>query len=142
MYTAYHFTVTLCKVVVYRYNVYALAAECNKIRGKCGNEGLTFTCSHLCNTSLEKNNTAEYLYGIRLYAENSPHSLTAYGECVGENIIECFTVFKSFLQCRCLRLKLAVGHRRIFRFKLKNLILYRNYSLDFFFGIVTEYFCK
>ena len=114
VYTTYHFTVTLSKVVVYRYNVYALAAECNQIRGECGNEGLTFTCSHLCNTSLEKNNTAEYLYRIGLYTENSPHSLTAYRKCIGENVIECFAVFKPFFECRSLCLKLTVGHRRIF----------------------------
>ena len=77
--------VTLCKVVVYRNNVYALSCKCIKIGRKGGNVGFTFARLHFRNTPLMKDDTADYLNRVGLDSDNSPHSLTANRKSVRQD---------------------------------------------------------
>ena len=55
---AHPFRVALCKVIVYRYNVNALARECVQVCGECGDKGFALARLHLGDTSLMKYNSA------------------------------------------------------------------------------------
>ena len=73
--------VTLCEVVVYGYYVNALARESIEIYRHCSYERLTFTRLHLGDSALMEDDAADYLYSVRLHAQNSPGCLSYSGKC-------------------------------------------------------------
>ena len=135
-------TVTLCKVIVYGNDMYALAGERVEVGGKRGNERFTFTCFHFGNTSLMKYNTADNLNIKVLHAEHSPACLAHYRERFGEKVVKTFAVCKTLLELGRFRLQLRV--RKSGHFILKSYYLIRD-RIDFLklsVGICAEYFVK
>ena len=117
----------------------ALAVKRVGIRGEAGNESFTFTGLHFSYTSLMKNDSADYLYGESLLAEDSPCTLAAYRKSVGEDIVKrAQTVGYLFLEYLGLLTKLLVGHRLVFFFEVKHLLLDRLDTFKLFLGIIPE----
>ena len=123
------FGVTLCKIVVNCYDMYALTRKCVKVSRKCSNKSLTFTGLHFGNSALVKNNTADKLYIKVTHTENTGTCLTANSECVRKNIVKCFSVCKSFFKNRSLCCKLLIIHALVFIFQIIDFV---NYLAEFF----------
>ena len=138
VYTAHLVRVTLCKVVVNRYDMHALAAECVKVCGQGSNECLTFTCLHLCDTTLVEKNTTDELYLEGTLAENSLVCLTYKGKCLGKNIVKCLAACKVTLKLICICLKLGIAHRLELGGESLDCLNHRHNSLYLFFAISFE----
>ena len=89
--------VTASEVVVDGNDMNAVACKTVEVCGEGSNKSFTFTCFHLGDTSLMKNDSADNLNGIVLHTEHSVACLTANSKCVGKNIVCSFTVCKAFL---------------------------------------------
>ena len=60
------------KIIVYGYDMNALAGKSVKISGKRCDERFALACFHLGDSALVKNDTSEYLHGKVLHVKNSP----------------------------------------------------------------------
>ena len=130
--------VTLCEVVVYRNYVYTLSGERVKVCGEGSYESLTFTRSHLRDTSLVEKNTTHKLYAEGTLAEHSVVSLTHECECLGENIVECLSVCKVTLELVGVSTQLGIGHRREFICKRLDGVYHRHKTLYLLFTVCFE----
>ena len=126
------------KVVVDGYDVNAVARERVEVRGQGRNEGFTFTCFHLGDTSLVEHDAAEHLYGEVLHSEHSPARLAACRERVGKNIVGRLAVCEAFLEKRRLVLELALAHCGILALKRENLVSDGLDPLDLALAVVAE----
>ncbi len=89
--------VALCKVVVDRYDMHALARQRVQICGKGGNESFTFTRFHFRDTPLMQAYTADYLHVEMLHSQNAPARFPECGERVEHYIVKTFAFCKPFL---------------------------------------------
>ena len=92
------FAVTLCKVIVYSYNVNPFACKGIKVCRKCSNQSFTFTCFHFSNSSLMKNDTTDNLNIEMLHSKHTPGGLTADRKGFRENVVKSLPLCKSFLK--------------------------------------------
>ena len=83
-------------------------------------QSFTFTCLHLSDSTLVKDHTADELYSEMLHAETSNCTLTAYGECLRQYVVDglkrTFLAFlsyraKTLLELDGLGTQLIVGQR-------------------------------
>ena len=116
----------------------AVACKGVEVRCAAGNEGFTFTCSHLGDSALMKNDGTDYLHGEGLFAQNSPCALSYGRKSLGEDIVKSFAVFKSFLELRCLGFQLSLGELAVFFVQIKHLLLDRVDLFQFSFTVVSE----
>ena len=65
-------TVTLCKVIVYRDYMNALALQCIEVCRKGGNESFSFARLHFGYLALMKDNSADHLNGIVTHIKHAP----------------------------------------------------------------------
>ena len=100
------FGVTLCEIIVYRDYMNAFACQRVEVHRHRSYEGLTFTCLHLCDSSLMQDDTADDLNFVRLHAENSLRSLSYSSKCFRKDIVKCLTCRKSVLEFLSLANKL------------------------------------
>ena len=137
-YLTHFLRLCLCKIVIDCYDMDAVTVKCVYIGCTAGNESFSFTCSHLCDTSLMKHRCTDYLHGIGLFAQNSPCRFSYRGKCLGEYIIKGFSLFKSSLELRGLGFQLPFGKSLVFLVKRKNLFEYRVYLFQLSFAVITE----
>ena len=90
IYLTHPLGVTLCEVIVNRYDVNALAGNGIEVNRHRSNECLTFTRLHLGDTTLMEDDSADNLNSVRLHAENSPGSLSDSSKCFREKRIQRF----------------------------------------------------
>ena len=109
--------------------MYTLARQSVEICGKRSHEGLTFTRTHLCDTSLMQSDTADKLNVEVAHTKHSFARFSHHCECVGENVVERFTAFDPLFEHVGLCGESVVVHSRIFRSE----------SLDFI-GNLIEFF--
>ena len=109
VYLTHPFGVTLCEVVVDCYDVNALACECVEVNRHCSNEGLTFTRLHFRDSSLVKDDTADYLNSVRLHAENTPCCFPYCCKCFRKKLIECLAVSDPLLEFISLACEIVVA---------------------------------
>ena len=107
--------------------MYTLAVKGVEIGCAARHKGLAFTCSHLGDAPLVKDDGADYLHGIGLFAQHSPRSLTHCCQCLGEYIIKSLAVCKSLLEFGCLCLELLFREGCVFLIERQHLILDRLY---------------
>ena len=104
MYLSHPLCVTLGQIVIDRNDVNALSLQRIQIRRGCGYKRLTFTCLHLGDTPLVKNDTTDELHSVVLHVQHSSGRLTDCGKGLRQNIIQSFTVRQPLL--KLLRLML------------------------------------
>ena len=78
---AHPLRVTLGQVIINRNDMDSLAFQRVQVCRKCGNKRLTFTCFHLGNTPLMKDNTTDDLYTVMLHSKNTFCSFTNRCKC-------------------------------------------------------------
>ena len=132
------FGVTFCKVIVYRYNVYAFAVKGIKVCRKCSYKGFTFTCFHFRNSSLMKNNAADKLYTEMAHTHNSPCCFPYCCVCFGKKAVESFSVFISFFKFNCFGFKLVICKSFVSLLIAFYLIYYGGYLFNFLFAVISE----
>ncbi len=69
---AHPLTITLCKVIIDRYNMHTLSLKRNKICRQCGNKRFSLACFHLCNSALKQYDAARKLHGKMTHTQNTP----------------------------------------------------------------------
>ena len=117
----------------------ALARERVQVRRKGGNEGFTFTCFHLGDTSLMKDDSADNLYRKVLHAQHAPARLAARRERLGQKIVERFAVGKTLLKESGLVFELALAHFGVLVLKRKHLVADRLHALNLALAVVAEH---
>ena len=133
-------SITLCKVIIDCDNAHSLALKCIEVCRKCRNKCLTFTGTHLCNTSLMQNNTTDYLYSIMLHAKHTLSSLSYCSKCLRKNIIKCCSVLQTLFKLPCLILQFFIGKlSHCFLIRL-NLVSNRVNSLKLSLAVRTKDF--
>ena len=86
------FRITVGKIVINRYHMNPTSRKRIKICGKSCNEGLTFTCFHLRDTSLMKDDTADKLHAVMFHIKNTPCRLSYRCICLGQKIVKALSV--------------------------------------------------
>ena len=140
MHLSHPLCITLCQIIVDSYDMNALSLKRIQICRKGRNQCLTFTSTHLRDTSLMQQDTTDQLHTIMLHMKNPVCCLPYHRKCFRKQIIKCLTFFKAFLKLRCLCLQLFITkclHRRIECF---NLIYNWIYFLKLFIAMCSKYF--
>ena len=89
--------ISFSQVVVDSYDVDTFSLKGIQVCRKCGNKSFTFTCFHLGDTALVKDDTTDDLYTVMLHSKHTLGSLTYGGKCLRKKIIQCFAFCKTFL---------------------------------------------
>ena len=89
--------ISFSQVVVDSYDVNTFSLKGIQVCRKCGNKSFTFTCFHLGDTALVKDDTTDDLYTVMLHSKHTLGSLTYGGKCLRKKIIQCFAFCKTFL---------------------------------------------
>ena len=115
MYLSHPLGITLCQIVVDGNNMDTLAFQRIQIGRKSGHQGLTFTGTHLCDTSLMQDDTTDQLYSVVLHVQNTLCSLS-YG-CIRlrKQIIQRLSIVQTHLVFVGLAAQFLIGkclHRR------------------------------
>ena len=71
MHSSHPLGVTLCQVIVYGNDMNAITGKRIQISGAGRHQGLSFSRSHLRNTSLMKNDSTNQLYGEMFHTQLS-----------------------------------------------------------------------
>ena len=95
---AHPLSITLCQIIVDRYNLHTLAAQRVQVGRTGGYQRLAFTSTHLSYTALVKHDAANELYREMLHIQGSFCRLTDSGKCLRQNVIQCFAPSQSFLK--------------------------------------------
>jgi len=98
------------KIFVDRDDMNALAGKRIKVSGKGSDKRFSFTCFHLGNAPLMKNDAAHKLNAERTFAEDTVVSLSYDGKSVGENVVCRLSVGKALFEHIGHRAQLFVGH--------------------------------
>ena len=102
VYFSHPLGITLCQIIIDCDNVNAFSFQRIQICRKCGYQCLTFTCTHLCNTSLMQDDTADQLYPVMAHPHTSICTFSYNCICLRENIIQCLSLFETFFKLSCL----------------------------------------
>ena len=90
--------VTLGQIVIYCYNVDALACQGIEICRRSGDQGLSFTGFHLGNTPLMQNNASDKLHRIMLHVQCPSGRFPDNCKSLRENIIQSLPLCQAFLK--------------------------------------------
>ena len=101
MYLAHPLGITLGKIIINRNNMYALAFQCIKICRKKTCLCLTFTGSHLCDSSLMENNTTHKLHSVMFCMKHSSRCLPYKCICFYKKVIKCLACCKPVFKFLC-----------------------------------------
>ena len=140
VYLSHPLRITLRQIVVDRYDMNTLPFECIQICRKCRNQCLTFTGTHLRDTSLMKQDTSDQLHAVMLHVKHTVCCLTDNRKCLRKQIIERLSLLQAFLKFRCLRLQLFIAQRLHRLLECLDLINDRVYLLQLFIAMCSKYF--
>ena len=115
MYLTHPLRVTLRQIVIDGNDMDTLAFQSIQISGKGGHQSLTFTGTHLCDTSLMQDDTTDQLYSVVLHIQNTLCSLS-YG-CIRlrKQIVQGLSIVQTLLVLLGLAAQFLIGkclHRR------------------------------
>ena len=119
MHLPHPFGITVRKVIIYGDNVDALSFQCVQICRKGGHQGLAFTGTHLGNTSLMQDDTADKLHPVMLHIQHAPCSLPHHRIRLGKQLVKRLPILKPLFKLLCLCPELIIGklhHLRAQRF--------------------------
>ena len=132
--------ISVGQIVVDGDDMHAFAFEGIEVSGKGGHEGLTFTGTHLCDTALMQDDTADELYTVVLHTENTFAGFTDGGEGFGEQIVEGFAVGEAFSELSGLVAEFFVGHVLHGRSQSFDFIYDRIDTLQLALAVRSKYF--
>ena len=108
VYLSHPLRITLRQIVVDRYDMNTLPFECIQICRKCRNQCLTFTGTHLRDTSLMQQDTTDQLHTVMLHMKNTVSGFADNRKCFRKQIIKRLTLLETCLKFRCLRFQLLI----------------------------------
>lgn len=88
MYLPHPLSVTLCQIIVDRYYMYAFSRQGIQISRKGGGQSLSFTGTHLGNTSLVQNDTADNLDAEMFHPQHTHGRLPHDSIRLGQNVVK------------------------------------------------------
>ena len=97
------------QVIVDGDDVDAFAGQGVQVGRHGGNQRLAFTGLHLGDAGAVQHDAADDLHGVGLHAQHAPVSLTAYGERLGQQVVEGLTLGKALFELGGLGLQFLVG---------------------------------
>ena len=108
MYFSHPLSITFRQIVINCDNVNAFSIQGIQVCRECRHKSLTFTCSHLCDTSLMQDDTTNQLYSIMAHSKTSVSTFSYYSICFRKDIIQSLSLFQSFFKFFCLSSKFFV----------------------------------
>ena len=139
MYLPHPLSVTLCQIVVDRYDMDALALQRIQI-SRCGRyQRLSFTGTHLGDTSLVQNDSTDQLYAVMLHVQDTARSLSHRCKRFRQQIVQRLSFSQSLFVFIRLAPQLLVRQRLHRRAELLDFIYQRHDSLQFPVTVCTEY---
>ena len=139
MYLSHPLSVTLCQIVIDRYNMNALALQRIQV-SRCGRyQRFSFTGTHFGDTSLMQNDSADQLYMVMLHVQDTARGLSHRCKRFRQQIVQCLSLSKSLFVFRRLPPQFLIRQRLHRRAKLLDFIYQRHDSLQFSFTVCTEY---
>ena len=131
--------VTLCQIVIDRYDLDALSLQCIQVCGTGGYQSLTFTSTHLGNTALMQYDTADQLYREMLHIQSSSCRLTDSGKRLRQNVIQRCALCKPFSKDSGLVTQFLIRHGHHLGTQRFNLCHDWPYHLQFSFTVSPEH---
>ena len=98
------------QIIVHRDDVNALPGQAVEVRRQGGHQGFAFTGFHFGDPALVEHDAADDLHREVTHPQHTGRGLAAYGERVGQDIIQGLAVRQPVLQHAGLSGKLFVGH--------------------------------
>ena len=111
MYFSHPFSVTFCQIIIDRNDMDAFSWKCVQISRKCRHKRLTFTCTHLGNTTLVQNNTTDKLYSVMTHTDTSPCCLSYNGISLRKNVVKRLSFIQSVLKLLCFSFQFLIWQR-------------------------------
>ena len=134
--------VTLGQIIVDCDDTYALSFKSVQICRKCTDESLTFTGSHLSDTSLMQDDATDQLNMEVFHSQNTSRSFAHDRIGFGKNVIEGLSARETVLEFRCLCLQFFIRERQHIGAKCLDLIYDRHDTFEFPVTMSAEYHFK
>ena len=134
------FRVTRSQIVVDSDDLHALAFQRIQIGRHRGDKRLAFTCFHLGDTSLMKNDAADQLHLERAQTRRAVGRFTDYRESLRKNIIQSLACCQALLELCRLRAQLLVRLGAHLLLQVLDLIDERHYTLDLALAVAAHDF--
>ena len=122
--------------------MHALAGQGVQVGGHGSDQRLAFTGLHLGDAGAVQHDAADDLHGVGLHAKHAPVSLTAYGERLGQQVIEGLAFGEALFKLGGFGLQLVIGQLGHLGLKGKDLVLERVDALEFLVRERAEQFFK
>ncbi len=109
VYLTHPLRITLCQIVIDGNDMDTLAFQSIQISRKSGHQGLTFTGTHLCDTSLMQDDTTDQLYSVMLHVQNTLCSLSYSCISLRKQIVQSLTIVQTPLVLFGLTTQFLIG---------------------------------
>ncbi len=87
MYLTHPLRVTVCQVIVYGNDMDALSLQGIQVCRQRRHQRLTFTCFHLSDTSLVKDDAADQLHPVMLHIQYTSCGLPHGSKCLRQQVV-------------------------------------------------------
>ena len=138
MHITHPLSITVSQVIVNCYDMNSLSFKGIQICRHGRHKGFTFTCTHLCQTSLMKDDTTHYLNRERLKAYGTVCRFSYSSKCIHENVIQSFSICQTLFENICSGSELFIRESLHLLVKCKYLIYKRFYFFQLSVTVCTE----
>ena len=104
-------SITLSQIVIDRDDMYTFPVQRIQVGRKGGYKGLTFTGTHLGDTTLMQDHATDQLHTEGFHAKYTIICFTHYRKCLRKDIIQSLAFFQTFLEFDCFRFQFLIGER-------------------------------
>ncbi len=98
---AHPLCVTLCQVIIDCDHMHTLSLQGIQVGRQGSHQGLTFTGTHLRDTSLVHDDAADKLYPEMFHIQHSPGRLPDSGKGIRKNVIQGLSLLQAFPELLC-----------------------------------------
>ena len=140
VYFSHPFSVTFCQIIIDSDDMNAVPFQSVQICRKSRHKSLSFSCLHLGNSSLMKNNSADQLYSVVTHAQTPEGRFADSRIRFRQKIIQRFSFFQAFLKFSCLSSEFFIRQRLHLRLQCLYPVYNGIDSLQFIFTVGSENF--
>ena len=137
---AHPLRITGSQIIVDGNDMNALAFQRIQVSRQRRSKGLTFTGTHLCDSSLMKDDASDDLYGEMFLPQHTPGSLAYDRESFRQKIVQRFPLSQTVLEFLSLAFELIVRQGRHSAVQCQHLVHQRFQAFYFFITCISEYF--
>ena len=139
MYLTHPLRITLRQIVIDGNNMDTLAFQSIQISGKGRHQSLTFTGTHLCDTSLMQNDATDQLYSVVFHVQNTLCSLSHGCISLRKQIVQSLSLGQTLLVLFGLPPQLLIGKCLHCRAECLDLVHQRFNTLQFSGTVRAKY---